>query len=194
MKSPFVLKVAACILALAASGVLQAPAAEPTAFELIKEANRFVADDVKDKVIQVRSEKSVAGLVPNIWFVVYYDKDATFKTTEVKLGSGQKLDVKRPLRQPFAYINHDRVLAKEKLKIDSDRAIKIATAEPLLEKLTIRATQLRLEPGDEGPVWRVKLWAARLRNPDRDADIGEVHLSAEDGKVVKNDLKISRVD
>ena len=169
-------------------------AAEPTAFELIKEANRYVAEDVKDKVIQIRSEKSIGGLVPNIWFVVYYDRDARFKTTEVKLGAGQKLDVKRPLRQPFAYINHDRVLDKEKLKIDSDRAIKIATAEPLLAKLTIRAAQLRLDSEDEGPVWRVRLWAARLRKPDRDADIGEVHISAEDGKVVKNDLNIGRVD
>ena len=40
----------------------------------------------------------------------------------------------------------------------------------------------------------MRLWAARLRQPDRDADIGEVHISAEDGKVVKNDLNIGRVD
>jgi hypothetical protein len=38
------------------------------------------------------------------------------------------------------------------------------------------------------------LWAAKLRNPAKDADIGEILLSAETGKILKNDLKINRVD
>jgi hypothetical protein len=73
----------------------------------------------------------------------------------------------------------------------------------LLEKLTITATQLKLEKVGQGvlgnggvgdPVWKVKLWAAKLRDPKRDTDIGEVWLSATDGKVVKTDLHIDRVD
>ena len=46
-------------------------AAELTAFELIKEANRYVGEDAKDKVVQIRSEKSVASLTPDIWWVVF---------------------------------------------------------------------------------------------------------------------------
>lgn len=42
-------------------------------------------------------------------------------------------------------------------------------------------------------VWEVELWAARLDRPDRNRDIGEVHVSMEDGKVVKNDLKPDRL-
>ena len=181
--------------AVAACGVvLNALAAEPTALELIKEANRHVGEDVKDKVVQIRSEKSIAGLTPNIWYVVYYDKDARFKTAEVKLGAGKKLDVKHPMRQPFAYINYKNVIDVKKLEVDSDKAISIATKEPLLDKLTIRATQLTLERKEETPVWRVKLWAQKLRNPNKDADIGVVHINAEDGKVIESDLHINRVD
>jgi len=53
---------------------------------------------------------------------------------------------------------------------------------------------LTLERWEEMPVWKVRLWAAKLRNPTKDADIGEVIISAETGKMLKNDLKISRVD
>jgi hypothetical protein len=169
-------------------------ASEPTALELIKEADRYVGEDVKGKVIQIRSEKSVGTLVPNIWTVVYYDQDATFKTTEVKLGAGRKLDLSHPLRQPFAYIKADNELSRDKVKIDSDKAIKIATSEPLLSNLKLTATRLSLEPSDHGPIWKVRLWAAKLRHPNDDADIGEVEIAADDGKVIHSDLHINRVD
>src|SRR4051794_1335823 len=81
-----------------------AAAAEGSALGLIKEANEYVGKDVRDQVVQIRSEKSVASLTPNIWYVVFYDKDATFKTAEVKFAAGKKQDVKHPMRQPFAYM------------------------------------------------------------------------------------------
>jgi hypothetical protein len=171
-----------------------ADSTDATALSLIKEANRYVGDDVKDKVVQIYSEKSVGTLLPNIWYVVFYDQDATFKTAVVKFGAGRKLEVKHPMRPPFQYINVDKVFDQKKLKTDSDQAIKIATAEPLLDKLTIKATQLWLEYSDQGPRWKVRLWAAKLRNPSDMADIGDVYITAEDGKVVRNDLHIDRVD
>jgi len=194
MKFTSVLKRSFAFAALLALGLCRVAAGEPTALELIKEANRYVGDDVKDKVVQLRSEKSIGTLTPNIWFVVYYDKDATFKTAEVKLGAGKKLEVKRPMRQPFAYINYKNVLDLKKISVDSDKAIKIATAEPLLDKLKIRATQLVLDRKDATPVWRVRLWAEKLRDSRKDADIGEVKINAEDGTVIESDLHINRVD
>src|SRR5258706_1174384 len=76
----------------------RAAAAELTALELIKEGSRHVGEDARDKVVQIRSEKSLGTMTPNIWYVVYYDLDATAKATEVKFGAGQKLAVKRPAR------------------------------------------------------------------------------------------------
>jgi hypothetical protein len=167
---------------------------DPSAFDLMKEGNRYVGEQAKDKVVQLRSEKSVGSLKPKIWYVVYYDPTATFKAVEVKFGAGKMIDVKRPFRVLETVMDSDKVLDKEKLKIDSDKAIEIATKEPLLENLKISAVSARLQTSPSGPVWIVKLWAQKLRKPTEDADIGEVKISADEGKVIQTDLHPNRVD
>lgn len=170
-----------------------ATAASPTALEVIKEANRHVGDEAKDKVVQIRSEKSVGELTPAIWYVVFYDSDATFKSTEVKIGAGKKMDVKRPMRL-LEYVKADNVIDLKRIMVDSDKALQTATKEPLLGKVTLKASQMSLDLRDAGAVWKVRLWAAKLKNPNDNVDIGEVFISAEDGKVIKSDLRINNVD
>jgi hypothetical protein len=178
---------------LASASAVRA-ATEPTALELIKEGNRHVGEDAKDKVTQIRSEKSIGSLTPNIWFVVFHDMDAPGKATEVKFGAGRKLDVKRPGRLFERSGKGHLPLPKDKLRTDSDKALEIATKDPLLKNLKLTATRMTLERWEEMPVWKVRLWAAKLRNPAKDADIGEIIIAAEDGKVVVRDLRIDRVD
>jgi hypothetical protein len=180
------------LLAFAVSQTAQA--GDVTALELIKRGDQYVGVQSKDKVVQIRSEKSVATLIPNIWYVVYYDPDAAFKATEVKFGAGEKLDVSRPWRALEMASNEHTVLDQSKIKVDSDKAIRIAIEQPLLKNLTLKATQLWLEHGDNGPQWRVKLWAAKLSNPNDNADIGVVILSATDGSIVSTDLHPNSVD
>jgi hypothetical protein len=185
------------VLALSARG------SESTAFALIKEGNRYVGEQSKDRIVQIRSEKSVGTLTPNIWYIVFYDPTASLKATEVKFGAGKMLTVKRPMRLLEPVTGGDLPLDREKLKVDSDQAIQTALKEPLLQNIKVTASRLTLSRIGEGvlgqgvmveAVWKVRLWAAKLRNPNKDADIGEVWVSATDGKVVKNDLKIDRVD
>ena len=191
------------MLVWAAASSFCAMAADTTGLELIKEGNRYVGEQAKDKVVQIRSEKSVASLTPAIWYVVYYDTTATLKAVEVKFAAGKMAAVKRPFRLLEPVTGGDTPLDREKLKIDSDEAIKTALKEPLLENIKVTATQLKLEKVGEGVlgrsgvgegVWKVKLWANKLRNPSRDADIGEVWISAFDGKVAKSDLNLNRLD
>lgn len=187
------------LIALGLVGLSRAVfAGEPTAFELIKEGNRHVGVEAKDQVVQIRSEKSIGSLTPSIWFVVYYDPDATAKATEVKFGAGIKLSVKRPARVLEPFKGTHRPLNREKLKFDSDKVIEIATKEPLLNNLKLQATQLWLERQpwavDDVPVWKVRLWAAKLRDPSASANIGELFISAENGKVLRNELHIKSVD
>lgn len=195
-------KLLAGLLIASAFGPL-ARAADATAFDLIKEGNRYVGEQAKDKIVQIRSEKSIGSLTPNIWVVVFYDTTATLKATEVKFEAGKMKDVKRPLRLLEPVTGGDTPLDREKLKVDSDAAIKTALKEPLLQNIKVTATQLKLEKVGEGVLgisgtgqgmWKVKLWAAKLRDPSRDAAIGEVWISAADGKVLKSDLHINRVD
>ncbi len=173
-----------------------AVAAEPTAFQLVKEGNRHLGEDAKDRVVQIRSEKSVGTLTPNIWYVVYYDPDATAMAAEIKFKAGKKESVKRPARILEPITGAHKELPKEKLKLDSDKALAIAIKEPLLNNLTLKASQMWLERwGDEKvPAWKVRLWAAKLNNPNSNVDIGDLYIAAEDGKLLKNDLHINRVD
>lgn len=181
-------------LALAVAVSRTFAADNPTAFELIKLGDKYVGDQSKDKVVQIRSEKSIASLTPNIWYVVYYDPDANFKSVEVKFGAGQKMDVSHPWRILEMGSDAHKTFDNSKLKTDSDRAIETATTQPLLSNLTLKATQLWLLHGDNGPEWKVEIWAAKLRNPNDNADVGAVWLSAEDGSVIKSDLHPNNVD
>ena len=180
------------MLMLASSPV--ALIAGPSALELAKLGDQYVGIQSKDKVVQIRSEKSIASLTPDIWYVVYYDPDAFFKAVEVKFGDGQKLDVSRPGRALEIFTDDKQPLDAAKLVIDSDQALKIATTQPVLKNLTLKASQLWLEHGDLGPQWRVKLWAAKLAYPDENVDIGTVVLSAADGSLIKVDIHPGSVD
>jgi len=180
--------------ALVAVSLGRAAGADVTAFELIKEGNRYVGEPAKNKISQIRSEKSIGGLQPNIWYIVYYDPTASMKATEVKFGAGQMMETKRPFRLFERAGAGDRIMDRDKLKIDSNKAIEIAVKQPLLEKLTIKATKVELEKREGAPTWMIQLYAAKLNNPNKDVDIGQVFLSAEDGKVSKSDLHINRVD
>ncbi|MFM1770469.1 MAG: hypothetical protein RJA22_2998 [Verrucomicrobiota bacterium] len=177
--------------------VAAAGAAELTAFDLIKEANRHVGEEARDRVVQLRSEKSINTLLPQTWYIVLYDPDATAKAAEVKFEAGKKVSVKRPARILEPITGAHRELPRAKLRVDSNKALEIATSEPILKSLKLKASALKLErrsASDDTPVWKVELWAAKLDNPNRNVSVGEVFINAEDGKVVKSDLKISRVD
>jgi hypothetical protein len=177
-----------CAALLTLAAACGARASEPTAFDLVKEGNRYVGEQSKDKVVQIRSERSVGTLTPNIWYVVYYDPDATLKAVEVKFGSGQKMDVSRPLRLLEPITGADKVLDQARLKVDSDKALEIAKSQPMLQNLALTSAQFWLQHSDEGPRWKIKLWAAKLHNSGQDADVGDVYISTGDGAVVRTDL------
>ena len=183
----------ACLITLLLNSA-GAWAGEMTAFALIKEGNRYVGEQCKDKVVEIRSEKSIGSLTPGIWYIVYYDPDATFKATEVKFGAGKKMKVTRPARVIELAGRDNEMLDRSKFKVDSDKAIKTAAAEPLLKPLTLKAAQVWLQHSAEGPVWKIRLWAAKLQKPNAMADIGDVYISTETGKVVSSNLHINSVD
>jgi len=193
-KLPMTIKVLAAAICAAGMTQFARAADNMTAFQLIKEGNRYVGEDSKDRVVQIRSEKSIGSMSPIIWYLVFYDPDATFKSTEVKFGAGKKLEVKRPMRMLEPANGHDKTLDRKRLNIDSDKAIETASQDPLLTNLKLTACQLWLDRTEDGPTWKVRLWAEKLRNPSHAVDIGDMYVSADDGKVLRRDLHINRVD
>jgi hypothetical protein len=166
--------------------------AEPTALDLVNKGDQYVGVQSKDKVIEISSDKSVATLTPNIWHIVYYDPDSTFKTVEVKFGAGQEMEVSHSMRMFPA--KPEDILDWDKLKVDSDRALKIAASQPLLNGLTLRASRMTLQRTDDGVVWKVELWAAKVNDSTKEADIGAVTISAADKSVIQTDLHPNNAD
>lgn len=185
MKNSFAALAVAAQLAV----TFAASAGEPTALDLVREGNRYVGESFKDKVVLIRSEKSVATLTPQTWLVNYRNEFTSLKGLEVKFIGGKMADIDNSSKggRPFDL---------SKLKIDSDKALNVVTNEPILKNLTLRATQMTLEPAGENavPAWRIQVWAAKLKSPSDSVSVGEVWVSAEDGAVLKNNLKIARVD
>jgi hypothetical protein len=160
--------------------------ADPTALDLIKRGDDYVGIQSKDKVVQIYSDRSVASLVPNIWHVVYYDPTVFSRTVEVKFEAGQETDVAHAMH-PFP-AKPDQVMDLSKITVDSDRAVTIATSQPLLKGLKLRCSKLSLQKGDAGPEWKVELWSAKISDPTKDANVGWVRISATDGSIVRSNL------
>ena len=192
MSAELIMKLFAALL-LGASTLFAADK-DATAFDLMKEGNRYVGEQAKDRVVQVRSEKSMGSLSPKVWYVVFYDPTASMKAVEVKFAAGKMVDVKRPFRLIERMSDSTRPMEKEKLKIDSDKAIEIATKEPILEDIKVKSVEAKLENSDLGPVWRLRLWAQKLNKENALADIGKMVITADEGKVIENDIKLSRLD
>ena len=53
---------------------------------------------------------------------------------------------------------------------------------------------MTLESSDDGPIWRVELYAAKVGDPTREVCVGYVTMTADDGTIVKADLHPSSVD
>lgn len=164
--------------------------ANATALALMKEGNRYVGEQARNQLVQMRSEKASTAAGPSVWYIVYYDPTAALKATEVKFVNGQMTEVKRPLRLLEATSTKSEPLDREKIKIDSDKALALALKQPALENTKVTACEMRLERGEAGiPVWKIQLWSAKAGDTTDDASLGHTTLSAEDGKVLKNDLK-----
>jgi hypothetical protein len=179
--------------AAALSYVSSSRADDVTAYNLIKEANRYVGEGVKDKVVAIRSEKSISGLTPEIWYVDFDDEDATFKIAEVKFEGGKKASVRRPTRPLELTALNSEIMDRKKLNVDSDKAQGTATGDSALSGVKLKATQFWLQTKDEGPTWKIRLWAQKPDHPDQDADIGDIYISADDGKVIRRDLHLERL-
>ncbi len=188
------------LAAAAFLGSARAADTTATAFGLIKEGDRYVGEQAKDKVVQIRSEKSAGTLSPSVWYVVFYDSTAALKAAEVKFASGKMVGVTRPMRLLEPISGGDQPLDQSKLKVDSNQALQTAQNESVLKDVKLTASQLKLERVGEGvlgtggpgePVWKIKFWAAK---GGHDQDIGEVWVDAGDGKVTKSDLHIDRLN
>jgi hypothetical protein len=181
------------VLGLATTHIVLADAG-PTALSLIRNGDDYVGNPCRERVLEVYSDKSIASMEPNVWHVVYYDPSVFSKSVEVKFGAGQEMEVSHPMRPFMIPARAHDVLDQSRLKVDSDRALQIATSQPILNGLTLRSSKMTLESSDDGTIWRVELYAAKVGDSTREVSVGYVTMTADDGTIVKADLHPSSAD
>lgn len=165
----------------------------PTAFELMKLGDQFLEKPARGHVIQAVSEQSTQGLVPHVWSIVYYDVTAPKRPVRVRFNSGKMVDTSRPLRLFSRLQGQTRPLNQNRLKIDSDKALEIATAQPNLKNIRLRASKMELRwDKSQQPVWQVDLYAEKESDPAKTVHLDFVLISPETGEVLENYLKIDR--
>lgn len=162
--------------------------ADPTALQLVKKGDQYVGVQSKDQILQIWAEKSAASVEPNIWHVVYYDPSASGHNTDVKFGAGEEMGISHPMHPFFSGPKLRDVIDLSKVHVDSDRALQIASEQPLLKGLKLRYSQMKLAYTDDGVTWTIELWSARVNDSTKDAGVGTMVLSANNGEVLKADL------
>lgn len=195
MSMKVALRVKLLVLSLIAAGQVLAGAAEKTAFELVKDGNRYVGEQSRNKIVLLRSEKSIGTTEPNVWSIVYYDPLARNKAVEVKFGAGQMMSVKKGSKFFDFMSGTPRAMDVEDLKVDSSEAVRIALDQPLLKTIKISASRLKLQVLESGePVWFVSLWAPKLRDSAKDAEVADTRINAKDGRIMETDIRLKRLD
>jgi len=151
-----------------------------TVFAMVTEGDRFIPQPARDKVVSIHSEKSSGAMVPDIWYVDYFDSTVPFKTTEVKFTAGQISRITHPTHVS-GWFTGTRPLDWKKVKIDSDRALALALKDPDLKKLDLQATQFWLERTPTGSTWKIRFWA---KWP---AGITDKYVSSRTGEILKTE-------
>lgn len=161
-----------------------------TALQLLQKGNTHVSARSQNRVLEITSGKAPVEQPPQSWQVRYYDDKTTYNAVEVRFEGGEMERVYEPNRLLGIFAPGARkILDLAKVKIDSDKAIRIATAEAAAEELVARFVELKLERGYGGlPVWNVKLFGIVPGKAAEDSSLGYVIVLAEDGKVLKKAL------
>jgi hypothetical protein len=91
---------------------------------------------------------------------------------------------------------HVSEAASGRVEMDSHEALQGAVEQPALQRVRVRSVEMNLERAGFGdfrdhPVWVIRMWADR---PDRPGlvDGGEMVLLADDGSVIRSNLRLGR--
>ncbi len=165
------------------------PAPKPlTALQLARKGNTHVSERSKNQVLQISSAQAPIDSPPEDWRVAYYDPKAQSKSVDVLFEGGQMTRVYEPARLlGFLTPAPQEPIDLEKLKIDSDEALRIALGLPVVAGFAVRSVRFDLERGYGGlPVWKVRLYGRSSANqPSAEQVLGYAIILADDGRVLK---------
>jgi serine/threonine protein kinase len=157
------------------------PPRQPTVLDLVSKGNSHVPEIAKNKILRAEAARFQVGTVPQRWRLTYYDPNAQYDAIELRFEKGQMARLHEPTRL-LGVLNPQapKPMDIEKIKIDSDEAVRIAVGLPTVASLSIKTLELELERGTGGvPVWKVRLFSIGQLE-------GSVNIAADDGKILKD--------
>lgn len=178
---------------VAATQLTNTPAvrlSKATALQLLQKGNSYVSARSQNHLLEVTASRAPLHEPPQSWRFVYYDDKTTYNAVAVRFEGGEMERVYEPNRFLELFTpGAQKTLDLAKVKVDSDKAIRIATAEAAAGELVAKFVELKLERGYGGlPVWNVKLFGVVPGKAAEDSSMGYVIVLAEDGKVLKKAL------
>ena len=182
------------VLAVQIGAMSASAAEEATAFSLIAVGNEQVPSHARDKVVQIISDRTEGSLKPDRWSIIYYDSTAKLKSVRVRFADGKAITIDNPPRLFQRLTDDSMPLNRNRMKIDSDKALAIALAHPDLSDVDLTGLQmtLRWERGVR-VAWDVEFWAKKKVNPRKTTSIGSLVINAQDGKLIFNQLRKPRL-
>ncbi|HEY0551559.1 MAG TPA: protein kinase, partial [Verrucomicrobiae bacterium] len=175
---------------VAAAQSINVPAArssKATALQLLQKGNSYVSARSQNRVLEATASRAPLNEPPQSWRFVYEDDKTTYNAVAVRFEGGEMERIYEPNRFLELFTpGAQKILDLAKVKVDSDKAIRIAAAEAAAEELVAKFVELKLERGYGGlPVWNVKLFGLVPGKTVEDSSLGYVIVLAEDGKVLK---------
>ena len=169
----------------------------PTAFEALRIAEKQVSPDSKQYLYGIIGQRSPTTLTPVSWQFIYWNPHSWSHSEQITVAGGQVTEIKDGL---FSLGNlhllpykKENTINPSKLKIDSNRALDIATkSNEMFKAVRLSTVTFRLASlkEHEEACWILDFFADKN---GLEHSIGYVIIGAITGKVYKMKLNFSKV-
>jgi hypothetical protein len=137
------------------------------------------------ELLKIVGKRDDHATTPTTWTFFFYDAGAAGHARIVTVSGGKVVKSGEDLVDFASPYTERMILPEEKVQKDSTDALQIAQTLAPSAKLTGSELSL-VQQKYSVPMWRVTLWA---REGDDERKLGDVTLLAENGTVIKRDLK-----
>jgi hypothetical protein len=137
------------------------------------------------ELLKIIGRHSESEVTPSTWTFYFFDKTAPGHARIITVSNGKIIKNGGDLEHFAAPYSEQNVLPEDKVMIDSTQALQIA--EGLIPGVTITGSEfVLLQEKNSVPMWKVTLWT---REGDDDRKLGDVMLLAENGTLIRKNLK-----
>lgn len=179
------------LLALLSPAALSAKAI--TAFQAIEIAKKQVPAESQSKLLVVRGDRSEDELTPDTWHIVFYDELASQNGRQITVTGKAVTGIREGYfdlgRLRLAAYKLEEVIAPEKLKFDSDKALDVLVQTNRLKAYSLSSViyDLTRDTDLRETMWQLKIYVDDGEGKEK--YIGYARISAENGRIVEMRFK-----